>query len=247
MPIRSAATLALRSKVGPRPPRATSPSRVWHQTSANAPLLEPEPVIYLPTRLAAPATAAIIVRGTAQPEVLTRQLREEVRALDPDLPLYRVLTMEQALWEAGSVGRVSNRLASTITVVALVLALVGLYAVTAQGVTQRTAEIGIRTALGASPGQTVWLVLRQAIARLTVGIALGFGCTLAWERLFGDATAIANRATDPSDVRTSRVLADRRGDAGVRRARSSGLPHQSGGRPSHRLREHGSRVRPRRP
>jgi putative ABC transport system permease protein len=159
--------------------------------------LEPEPVAYLPARLSAPATAAIVVRSIAAPETVAARLREEVRALDPDLPLYRVLTMEQALWEAGLIGRVSNGLASTITVVAFILALVGLYAVTAQGVLQRTHEIGIRMALGASSGKTVWLVLRQALVRLATGIIAGYCCTLLWGRLLGDPTA-PNRVTDPA-------------------------------------------------
>jgi putative ABC transport system permease protein len=159
--------------------------------------LEPEPVVYLPARLAPTATVAIVVRTTAEPDMVTARLREEVRALDPDLPLYRVLTMEQALWEAGLIGRVSNGLASAITLVALVLALVGLYAVTAQSVLQRTHEIGIRTALGASAGKTVWLVLRQALARIAAGIIVGYGCSWLWSRLFGDPTA-PNRVSDPT-------------------------------------------------
>jgi ABC-type antimicrobial peptide transport system permease subunit len=157
--------------------------------------LELEPVVYLPARLAASATAAIVVRSTAAPETVTAQLREEVRAIDPDLPLYRVLTMEQALWEAGLIRRVSNGLASSITVVALILALVGLYAVTAQSVLQRSHEIGIRTALGASSVKTVWLVLRQALARMAAGTVVGYGCPWLWGRLLGDPTA-PHRVTD---------------------------------------------------
>ncbi len=158
--------------------------------------LEPEPVVYLPARWTTPETVAIVIR-TTRPEALVPHVREEVRALNPDLPVYRVLTLEQALWEARFAGRVSNSLASTITLVALLLALVGLYAVTAQSVLQRTPEIGIRSALGASSSRIVGLVLRQALARLGVGITAGFACTWVWERWFGDVTA-PNRTTDPA-------------------------------------------------
>jgi putative ABC transport system permease protein len=160
-------------------------------------LLEPEPVVYLPARLALPRTAAVVIRSTFPSEAVTAQLREEARALDPELPIYRVMTMERAIWEARYAARVSNRLATTITATALVLALVGLYAVTAHSVALRTREFGIRSALGASSNRTMRLVLRQALVRIAAGILVGFVCTWTWERLLGDGTA-PNRATDPS-------------------------------------------------
>jgi hypothetical protein len=57
--------------------------------------LEPDPVVYLPLRGAPPATAALIVRAVFEPGALTSLVRHEVRALDPDLPVFRVMTMDQ--------------------------------------------------------------------------------------------------------------------------------------------------------
>jgi putative ABC transport system permease protein len=110
---------------------------------------DPAPLVYVPFRGAAPATAVLLVRTPQDPAALAPLLREEVRAIDPDLPLYRAATLEQAVWEAGWNGRASARLITTIALFALALALVGLSAMTAHGVAQRRHEIGIRIALGA--------------------------------------------------------------------------------------------------
>jgi predicted permease len=146
---------------------------------------EPEPVVYTPLRVDAPATAALIVRAPSDPSAVTALLRTEVRALDPDLPIYRVLPMSEAMAESSWNPRVSAVAITIISVIALCLALVGLYAVTAQAVAQRTGEIGVRMALGAPPAGIGWLVLRRALWQLTLGLAAGVLCTYAWGRLFG--------------------------------------------------------------
>jgi ABC-type antimicrobial peptide transport system permease subunit len=77
----------------------------------------------------------------------------------------------------------------TITTIAFLLAVVGLYAVIAQSVTQRTPEIGIRIALGASSRAVVWLVLRRAFAYVALGLAASLPCTYFFERIFVSATS----------------------------------------------------------
>jgi putative ABC transport system permease protein len=149
---------------------------------------DPDPVVYLPFRQAPPSTAALVLRAS-DPSAVAKLLREEVRALDPGLPLYRVMTMEQFAREAGWNGRVSARLLDSIASIALLLSAVGLYAVTASAVVQRTQEIGVRMALGARPAQIVWLVLRRAMAQVGIGFVVGAGCAWVWGRLFGPAVA----------------------------------------------------------
>jgi ABC-type antimicrobial peptide transport system permease subunit len=73
---------------------------------------------------------------------------------------------------------------TTIALIAFGLAAVGLYAVTAHAVAQRTQEIGIRVALGAGTRQVAWLVLRRALRQLAVGLAVGLLCTYAFDRAF---------------------------------------------------------------
>ena len=149
---------------------------------------EPEPVIYVPFHMESPVTAAVIVRAAADAASVTPMLRTEVRALDADLPIYRVLPMTEAMAETSWNPRVATVAITLISLIAFSLALIGLYAVTAHAVLQRTAEIGVRLALGAAPARIAWLVLRRALWQLAMGLAAGVVCTYAWARLFGAGT-----------------------------------------------------------
>ena len=135
------------------------------------------------------------MRSATTPEALAPLLREEVSALDPELPVYRVRTMAQVIDEAGWNPRLSGNLLMTIALIAFGLAAVGLYAVTAHAVAQRTQEIGIRVALGAGTRQVAWLVLRRALRQLAVGLVAGIICTYAFDRAFRRRSA--NSAMNP--------------------------------------------------
>jgi putative ABC transport system permease protein len=172
-------------------------------------LPDPDPVVYLPLRAVPPLSAVVVARSPSQPSAIAPALRDSVRSIDPDLPLYRIMSMEQALNESQWNGRVSNMIITGIAFVALCLAAIGLYAVTAHTVVQRTQEIGIRIALGAERRHVVRIVLRRAMAQLAFGIAAGVGCTLAWERLFSaNAPLAGQRMSDPMNlVAVSALLA----------------------------------------
>jgi putative ABC transport system permease protein len=144
--------------------------------------LEPDPVVYLPLRGSPPTTAALIVRAVSEPAALTSLLRDEVRALDPDLPVFRIRTMDQVVSESRWNPRVSQGLITVIAFVGLLLAAVGLYAVNAYAVVQRTKEIGVRVALGAQRAQVVWLVLRGALLQVALGAAFGVVGAVLWDR-----------------------------------------------------------------
>ena len=156
----------------------------------------PDPVVYVPLRSDPPASAAVILRNSSETAALASVLRGELRRLDADLPLYSVLTMGQVISRSKMNGRVSQLLVTTIALIAFGLAAVGLYAVTAHGVAQRTHEIGIRMALGARGRQITALVLRGAMRQLWLGLIVGALLTAAWERLLGDPTQ-RYRMTDP--------------------------------------------------
>ena len=110
----------------------------------------PDPVVYLPHRSAPSATAAIVVRATGEPASLAPAIREELRRLDRNLPLYRVMPLQQAMEESGWNGRMAEVVAQNVAIIALLMALVGLYAVTAHAVHWWKPEIGLRIALGRS-------------------------------------------------------------------------------------------------
>jgi len=100
------------------------------------------------------------------------------------LPLYRAMPMQRVISDAGWNPRVSSWLINSVSAIALLLALIGLYGVTAHAVAARSREIGIRVALGARPRNVRWLVLRRALFQLGIGVALGTVCTIVWNRTF---------------------------------------------------------------
>jgi predicted permease len=143
-----------------------------------------EPVVYTPLRAAAPATLSILLRSTLNPEDAARLLRQEVMAIDPALPLYRIATMAKSIEDAQWNGRVSHRLITGLTLIAVLISIVGLYAVTSHSVNQRTQELGVRMALGARARNVCALVLRRAAVQVGLGLALGLGGSILWSSAF---------------------------------------------------------------
>jgi putative ABC transport system permease protein len=135
----------------------------------------PDPAAYVPFFLDPSLRAAsITVRaGPGGVAAAAPTLREEVRTLDPDLPLFSVARLEDAI----ALSRYPVRLVGTwfavLAIIALVVAAVGLFAITAHGIAQRTPEIGLRIALGARGAQVVWMFLRRTLLQLVFGLALG--------------------------------------------------------------------------
>ena len=134
-----------------------------------------DPIVYLPIDLSTPVAASVIVRSDLDPGTVAATLRDRMRTIDPDLPLFEVRTVNQQLAFLRWPQRVFGTMFATFAAIALVLAIVGLYAVTAYAAMQRTKEIGVRMALGAQASHVWWLVTRNAATQLTVGLLLG-GC-----------------------------------------------------------------------
>jgi ABC-type antimicrobial peptide transport system permease subunit len=110
-------------------------------------------------------------------------LKEGMRLLDPDLALFNPRTIDEILAQQRFMHRIFSVMFSTFAVIALVLAAVGLYAVTSYSVTQYTREIGVRMVLGAQPGQVVWLFLRRAVVQLGIGLTIGLAGAIGVGRL----------------------------------------------------------------
>ena len=134
------------------------------------------------------------VRTTGEPATVTSEVRQALPAIDPNLPILNVRTMsEQVDLRMGQETLVSQ-LSSFFSLLAVSLACIGLYGVMTYNVLCRTNEIGIRLALGAQTGRVLWMVLRESLLLLLIGVALGVPVTLAVSRaiqsqLFGLSSA----------------------------------------------------------
>jgi ABC-type antimicrobial peptide transport system permease subunit len=133
---------------------------------------------YFPLAQSVDRGASIVIRTTQDPESLTSAMRAAVRQVDPTLPVYDVRTMSARLDAALTDRRTPMILALTFAAVALLLAAVGLYGVLAYQVAQRSREIGIRMALGASAPGIFQMVLREGA--LVVGAGAAVGMAGAW-------------------------------------------------------------------
>jgi putative ABC transport system permease protein len=116
----------------------------------------------------------IVVRTSlGSPEALVPALREKVRELDPELPMATVRTMEDWISTSAAQPRLNVRLLTLFAALALLIAAIGIYAVLAYSVTQRTREIGLRIALGAQPAAVLGLVVSEGMKVGLIGIAIG--------------------------------------------------------------------------
>jgi ABC-type antimicrobial peptide transport system permease subunit len=152
-------------------------------------------VVYLPLGQEAPRTASVLIRSTLPAEAVMADVRRVVQSLDPDQPVFTIQTVAAIFAEERLIYEIFATLFGILAVIALVLSSVGLYAVTAYAVTQRTQEIGVRMAIGAQRWQVSWLFLRHGLLQLVVAMAIGLPAAV------GLATLVRFRLVEiePSD------------------------------------------------
>jgi ABC-type antimicrobial peptide transport system permease subunit len=144
----------------------------------------PEPTMYWPLRQSRDApTMSLVARTSGDPEALLGMARAALATVDASQPIFDLQPLDALLARSLAQRRFTLLLMSLFGLVALVLAAVGIYAVIAYGVTQRTQEIGIRVALGARPASVFALVLRDGLRLVGLGLALGTAAALALTRL----------------------------------------------------------------
>jgi len=139
--------------------------------------------MYLPQAQRPTSAGTILVRTTGDPASAGEPLREAIRSLAPNVPLYEVRPLASIIEDNSASRRLSVLLIASFAALAVALAAVGIYGVMAYSVTQRNHEIGVRIALGAAPGQVSGMIVRQGMTLALVGIALGLAAALALTRL----------------------------------------------------------------
>jgi putative ABC transport system permease protein len=138
------------------------------------------PVWQRPAELRSPT---LLVRAQGDPASLTSAIRKAVAGVDRVQPIYSVMTMQEVVADAFGPKRLTTALLALFAALAVTLVVVGFYAVLAYSVAQRTQEIGLRVALGASPGSILRLILGQGIRLAFAGLAVGLVVSLALTRV----------------------------------------------------------------
>ena len=155
----------------------------------------PDPGVYLPHAQQPQSGMGVVLRA-AEPTALAGAARDEVAKMDPALPLYMIKTVDRMIHEQTSPKRIMTTLMGVFAVIALLLAAVGLYAVMAYTVSQRTHEIGVRMALGAQSRDILRLVTGQGLKLTLAGLALGMVGAFALTRVMSPLL-YGVTATDP--------------------------------------------------
>jgi putative ABC transport system permease protein len=147
----------------------------------------------------------LAVQTTTPPETVVSAIREQVRLLDPDQPVTNVRTMDDLLSRALSSAKFSLWLLGLFAVLGLLLAAIGIYGVMVTAVAQRTHEIGLRMALGAQGREVLWLVIRQGMFPVLIGVAAGLAAAVGLTRLMSTLLFEVS-ATDPLTLAVITVL-----------------------------------------
>jgi putative ABC transport system permease protein len=130
-----------------------------------------------------PLESTVVARAVGDPLSIAAAMRQAVRSADPDVPVPSLRTMREVLEDSLAQRRFQMMLGAAFAATALLLAAFGIYGVVACSVARRTAEIGIRSAFGAQPSDLRWMVLRQGMAPVVVGLLGGIAAALALSRV----------------------------------------------------------------
>jgi len=157
---------------------------------------QPRPTIYFPYLQTGDQTMSLVVRTDSKPAAILPSIKSAIQAVDKDQPVFNVKTMDVIISGVVSAQRLAFILLGIFAILALALAAVGVYGVTSYSVSQRTHEIGIRTALGARESDVLRLVVGHGLTLGAVGVGLGVAGALILTRFLA-SMLYGIRPTDP--------------------------------------------------
>jgi putative ABC transport system permease protein len=146
---------------------------------------DPTLTVYLPSYGTGPGSVQFAIHTAGNPGALTPVLRSILKEIDPGLPLSNVQTLDEVVSRSVAPRRFNMFLLTIFAAVALLLALVGVYGVLAYSVGRRTAEIGLRIALGATPRSVLTLIVGQGMRPIMAGIAIGMAGAVGLSHFVG--------------------------------------------------------------
>jgi putative ABC transport system permease protein len=159
----------------------------------------PRPEFYVPFRQVSYGSLEVVVRTAGNPNSLSNAVKETIFAQDPALPVAQIKTMEDLLDLSLATRRFQLVLLGGFAGLALLLATIGIYGVASFTSSQRTQEFGVRLALGAQRRDVLVMVVRDTMARVALGVAIGTAAALGMTRLL-EASLFEVRATDPLTI-----------------------------------------------
>jgi ABC-type antimicrobial peptide transport system permease subunit len=154
---------------------------------------------YRPIRQEIEFARSLEVRTHGDPRAVASQVRKIIAQVAPNLPVQDIATVAQRVNRLFDQERIIAEITAFFSMLALLLACIGIYGLISYAVARRTAEMGIRMALGASPDSVVWLVLREGLMLVLVGILVGIPIAIAAARLMS-GLLFAVAATDPATL-----------------------------------------------
>ena len=168
---------------------------------------DPErPSAFVPLAQAPQRFLTVAVHSRGEPMAFAQTLRETVRAIDEDIPVYWVRTLDSWIWAGNFTSRIVTTLFGIFAFIAVVLSAAGIYSVLAYSVSQRTREIGVRRALGAVDGRILNMVLGQGAVQLAVGLAAGLVGAIMFAQLLSSMLRGVSPFDPPTLLGTALIL-----------------------------------------